>query len=236
MYFALRAANRIENARLSDINEELINAYSQIQKNVVPLIRTLSEHKKRHSKEYYYQIRGLNPDEMSSLERAARMIYLNKTCFNGLYRVNKRGHFNVPIGSYKNPKIVDEERLRSASTLLKGTKIEVNDFGPIVDAAEPGDFIYFDPPYIPLSTTSSFTSYTKSQFGEPEQRRLASSCEDLANRGVNWLLSNSDTELTRSLWASHNVETVRATRAINSNASNRGQVTEVLVSPRKLVR
>ena len=230
LYFALRKSDLIDNACLSDTNEELINAYKQVKENVEALARILSDHQTKHSKEYYYEIRSLSPDEMPSLERAARMIYLNKTCFNGLYRVNKSGRFNVPIGSYKNPRIVDQYRLREASKLLQHAKVQVRDFESVVEDAEPGDFIYFDPPYIPLSTTSSFTSYTKAQFGEAEQRRLASLCDELANRGIKWLLSNSDTPLTHALWASHNIEIVKATRAINSNASKRGQVTEVLVS------
>jgi DNA adenine methylase len=230
LYFALRASNRIENSCLSDTNEELINAYRHVQAEVGPLLKKLSEHQSLHSKEYYYEIRNLNPEEIPLIDRAARMIYLNKTCFNGLYRVNKSGRFNVPIGSYKNPKIADEDRLRSASKHLENTRIEVSDFKSIADTTRTGDFVYFDPPYIPLSKTSSFTSYTKSQFGEDEQRRLASYCDELTKRGVNWLLSNSDTELTHALWAHHKIEIVNASRAINSKASNRGQVTEVLVS------
>jgi DNA adenine methylase len=157
------------------------------------------------------------------------MIYLNKTCYNGLWRVNHQGHFNVPMGRYKDPDIVNEARLRAASRALQGVELAVEDFELVIKLAGPGDFVYFDPPYYPLSDTSNFTSYSREDFGEYEQRKLALVFGELDRRGVRVMLSNSDTSFVRGLYADYRVETVTARRVINSAKARRGAITEVVV-------
>jgi DNA adenine methylase len=164
------------------------------------------------------------------VERAARMIFLNKTCFNGLWRVNARGEFNVPVGSYKNPRLYDEENLWAASRALQDAQLEVQDFRRTFGETRPGDFLYVDPPYHPLSTTASFTSYAKEEFGEGEQRELHAVFAEAARRGVRVMLSNSDTRFIRNLYGDFPIHTVQARRAINSDGSKRGNVNEVVVS------
>ena len=169
----------------------------------------------------------------SDVERAARMIYLNKTCFNGLWRVNSRGQFNVPMGRYKNPAILDEPRLRAASAALQGVTLDLRDFRGIADEAGAGDFVYFDPPYVPLNQTSNFTSYAADDFKEQDQRDLAAVFFALHKRGCRVMLSNSDAPLVRELYEGIDpgvrVEEVTARRAINTDASKRGAITELVV-------
>ena len=216
-------------AYLSDNNARLIEAYEAVKQNVDRVINLLRQHAKHHSEDYYYAVRGRLPDDL--YERAARIIYLNKTGFNGLYRENSRGGFNVPFGRYKNPLVCDEPNLRAAATALRHAKIEVRHFERVLDHAESGDLVYFDPPYHPLSKTSSFTSYYKSGFGEDSQRLLAHVAEELGRRGVKVLLSNSMTPLIRELYEkSFTVEQVYATRNINSRADRRGPIAEALIS------
>lgn len=220
-----------DNAYISDINEELINLYSVVRDNVRGLIENLSKHEV--SKEYFLEIRNIDRSEkyaeLSNLERASRFVYLNRTCFNGMYRVNSKGQFNVPFGYYKNPKIIDENNLLNCSTLLKKTEIKCADFSEIVNEVQKGDFVYFDPPYVPLSETSSFTSYTKDGFDIDMQFKLRNICDELDNRGIKFMLSNSDTELVNELYTNYEIKKVFAYRQINANADGRGKIAEVLV-------
>ena len=165
----------------------------------------------------------------SDVQKASRFIYLNRTCFNGMYRVNSKGEFNVPFGHYKNPRILDENNLINCSNLLQGIEIKHADFSEILKKVTKGDFVYFDPPYVPLSETSSFTSYTKEGFDIDMQFKLRDVCDELDTMGVNFLLSNSDTKLVNDLYENYNIKKVFASRQINANADGRGKITEVLV-------
>jgi DNA adenine methylase len=214
-------------AYLSDNNTDLITAYEGVRNHVDELIAKLKVHRAKHSKEYFYEMRAHVPSDRSA--QTARIIYLNKSCFNGLYRVNSRGLFNVPFGDYKNPAICDEEVLRAASAALKHAKLDVRHFQTVVDVAERGDLVYFDPPYHPTSKTSSFTSYEKSGFGEDSQRLLADVMQHLDDKGVKVLLSNSYTDLVRSLYKGFKIDQVLAKRSVNSRADGRGKIAEALV-------
>ena len=220
-----------EQAFLFDNNKELINAYRVVRDQLDELLEILAVHKARHSKEYYYEIRSLDRQdvELSDVERAARTIYLNKTCYNGLYRVNSKGQFNVPMGSYKNPKIRDEDTLRAASAAIQGVCIEIRDFRTIVESAQAGDFFYFDPPYDPLSKTASFTSYTARNFRNEDQRDLAKVFAQLSEMGCRCMLSNSDTPFVLDLYQGFRIEIVRANRPISSDPNGRGGIREVVV-------
>ena len=216
---------------LFDNNEELMNTYRVIRDTPDTLIERLSIHKKKHSKEYYYAIRGLDRQriELTDVERAARTLYLNKTCYNGLYRVNSKGQFNVPLGSYEHPRILYEDVLKNASLALRNVSLAVKDFREIVALAQPGDFFYFDPPYDPVSRTASFTGYTAGNFGENDQRDLATVYTQLAHKGCLCMLSNSYTPFVMDLYQEFRREIVYAKRAVNSNANGRGAIKEVLV-------
>ena len=226
-----------KNAIVNDINKELINLYSVIQNNVEELISKLSDTDTySNTSECYYKIRELDREpqkynKMTGIDRAARILYLNKTCYNGLYRVNSVGEFNSPFGSYKNPNIVNEITLRAVNKYFNESNIKfLNvDFENAVKNAKKGDFIYFDPPYAPISKTSNFTGYNESGFGENEQIRLKTLCDILDKKGVKFLLSNSDCEFIRELYRDYNIVTIKAKRAINSNGNNRGTVSEVLI-------
>ncbi len=218
---------------LSDINQELINAYNIIKTDVERLTVELKQHKEYHSadaKGYYYEIRKVNSKDLPELEQAARFIYLNKTCFNGLYRVNSSGKFNVPIGSYKNPDITQEDKLMKISKLLKNVKTKVMSFEKVLNHAKKDDFIYFDPPYHPLKNKKSFTTYAKNKFLEEEQKKLAEVFKKLDKRGCFVMLSNSDTEFIKELYKDYNIHFVKARRAINSKANGRGRINEVVVT------
>lgn len=222
---------------LSDINLEIINVYRCIRDEVENVITQLQHHYISHSEEHYYNVRLRQSDTAqwfwigNNVERAARILYLNKTCFNGLYRENSKGHFNVPIGRYKNPSIYDPELLRSCSSLLKTTRIEPVGFEDILRRAKSSnDFVYFDPPYHPLSQTSKFTSYTRYSFTEQDQIRLRDAFTKLSDRGVQVMLSNSDCELVRDLYSGFNIHTIYASRYINAKGDKRGKITEVLVT------
>lgn len=218
-------------ATLSDINGRLIETYTAVRDDVEAVIMELARLRERHGKEQYYrsrtrfnQARGLG-----AVERAALFIYLNKTCFNGLYRENRRGQFNVPVGSYRNPRIFNEDQLRAASRALAGVELRVSGFSQVLERAQPGDFVYFDPPYVPLSSTSSFTSYARGGFDIKMQEDLAEVFGKLVERGCHVRLSNSDTPIVRELYSKWDIEVIRAPRMINSNARKRGCVNEVLV-------
>ncbi|QKQ73532.1 DNA adenine methylase [Nostoc sp. TCL240-02] len=216
-------------ATLTDINAELINTYCCVRDRVEELISLLKEHKIRHNKDYYYSVR--NDSGGTDIEKAARLIYLNKTCFNGLYRVNSQGKFNVPLGRYENPNICPDVLLRTASEALSTSKIKHTNFIDVLNhATNSDDFIYFDPPYYPVSETSYFTAYSSYRFAEEQQVELKDVFEKLAERGVKVMLSNSDCEFIRNLYNSFNIHTISASRAINSNAKKRGKITELLVT------
>ncbi len=223
------------NKLISDINPELINTYSCIKNNVEPLILLLSTHQIQHNKDYYYKMRSSaiapvrSHGEGSDIERAARFIYLNKTCFNGLYRENSQGQFNVPMGKYKNPTICNTDLLRSASVALQSATVSLKSYESI-NAKNEQDFVYFDPPYYPLSSTSNFTTYSRYVFKEAEQIELRDKFAQLANRGVKVMLSNSDCAFVRELYSDFNIYEISASRAINSKAEKRGKITEVLIT------
>ena len=220
-----------QNGYISDMNEELINLYSVVRDNVYELIDDLNKHEV--SKEYFLKIRNLDRTEkynsLSDVKKASRFIYLNRTCFNGMYRVNSQGQFNVPFGNYKNPRIVDTGNLINCSNLLKNTEICCADFSEILNKVQKDDFVYFDPPYVPLNETSSFTSYTKDGFDLDMQFKLRDVCDELDSMGVMFMLSNSDTKLVNELYSNYEIKKVFASRAINANGSGRGKITEVLV-------
>ncbi len=233
VFFHLRGRSLFSSYHLSETNEELLNCYRAVRDHVEDLIALLRQHQMQHGREYYYAIR--NQDRYpawirtSLVERAARLIYLNKTCYNGLWRVNRQGHFNVPMGSYRKPEIVNEARLRAASRALQDVHLGVENFEQVIRRAGRGDFVYFDPPYIPLSATANFTSYTQDEFGEYEHRKLALVFAELDRKDCRVMLSNSDTLLTRELYRGFRIETVSARRAINSASARRGAISEIVV-------
>ena len=225
-------------AVINDRNSELIDCYEVIRDSVDDLIEELKKHQQNHSENYYYEIRGWDrrkeyPQNKSRIERAARIIFLNKTCYNGLFRVNSQGQFNVPFGRHKKVNIFDEAVLRAVSQYLnaKQNKIEITnkDFADALMSAKKGDFIYFDPPYDPVSSTASFTKYDINGFNRDEQRRLKEVVEDLDNRGCQILLSNAYTDFISDLYCNYRKIKISANRSINSNALKRGKVDEILV-------
>jgi DNA adenine methylase len=223
LFFALAPAR----ALLADLNRELIVTYQMVRDQPAALADRLAEHRANHNKEYYYRIRAARSED--PLEVAARLIYLNKTCFNGLYRVNRSGQFNVPMGSYVNPRIYDRANLLAAAHALAAADLCAADYRATLDQASAGDFVYLDPPYVPLSASASFTSYTSSNFGEPEQRQLAAAYRELDRRGCYVMLNNSATPLTRQLYDGYEQRVIPAARAINSKGDRRGPVDELVV-------
>ncbi len=219
-------------AVLSDRNADLIAMYRAVAADPDGVIRRLELHKRAHDEAHYYDTRSRWNDRSvswSTLDRAATFIYLNRTCFNGLWRVNRSGGFNVPMGRYKNPMICDPETLRAAGELLRRSTILCGDYAAAVADAGPGDLVYFDPPYDPVTPTANFTSYTGDGFGPDDQRALADLVRTLAARGCAVVLSNSDTPFIRSLYRGLRIDRVRCPRAINSDPTRRGDVDEVLV-------
>ena len=214
-------------ALLSDINEELILCYRAIRDDVEAVIEELRLH--RYERQYFYRIRDLTPGELSIPKRAARTIFLNKTAFNGLYRVNNQGKFNVPFGRHVKPVILDPDNLRACSQALQGTWIDTLDFASATAAASAGDLVYFDPPYVPVSATAQFTSYARGGFNWDSQKTLARTVAELTKRGVKVMLSNSDVPALRELYAHFRIETVKASRRINSKSDARGSVAEIIV-------
>jgi DNA adenine methylase len=220
-----------QKAVLSDLNKELIVTYNVIKNNVDDLIKSLKKYE--YTKDHYLKIRAKDVGALSNLEIASRFIYLNHTCFNGLYRVNSKGGFNVPFGKYKNPLICDEINLRRVSKALKNVKIKHQDFKEVLKLAQKGDFIYFDPPYYPINKTSSFTSYTKEAFLEKEQTELRDAVIELNKRGCFIMLSNSDTPFINKIYSNIKgiyINKVKAKRTINSKSSGRGEIYEVLIT------
>lgn len=224
LFFALRPKKAI----LADVNTRLIRAYRGVRKDVDKVIRLLKTY--RHDPKFFYEFREANIDDGTDVEVAAWFIYLNRTGFNGLYRVNRENRFNVPFGRYANPTICDEPTLRVCSAALARADLRVEDFEAAVARAKEGDFVYFDPPYVPLSTTSSFTSYTSVGFGGTEQKRLRDTARRLKERGVRVLLSNSSAPFVRELYADgFTITEVSATRLVNSRATARGAIVELLI-------
>lgn len=222
-----------KNAVLSDMNLELVTTYNVIKDNVENLIKSLKKHKV--NKEYFLKTRSKDISKLSDIEIASRFIYLNRTCFNGLYRVNKSGQFNVPFGKNKNPLICDEVNLRRVSQALKNVTIKHQDYKEVLKKAKKGDFIYFDPPYYPVSKTASFTSYTKDAFLDKEQIELRDVFVELHKRGCFVMLSNSDAPFINKIYSEIKdkkiqIHKVEAGRAINSKGSGRGKILEVVIT------
>jgi len=222
---------------LSDINTELINTYNVVKNNPVDLISNLEIYKEKHSKDFYYETRSLDREDgflkVSELERATRFIYLNKTCFNGLYRVNKKGYFNTPIGSYKNPNIADKDIILSASSALQNAIVTNQSFVKVIEDSNEEDLVYFDPPYYPLNATSSFTAYDSNCFLEDAQFELFEVFVTLSDNKVKVLHNNSDTDFIKDLYKKHNINLVTANRFINSKSNGRGKINEVLIRSEK---
>ena len=232
-FYLVSMKNRRFTAILSDTNQELVNAFRVVSESVEELIKILRLHEKEYYKsrqEYYYRLRISKP--LSDIERAARFVTLNKTCYNGLYRVNRKGLFNVPMGRYKKPLICDAQNLRNISLILRksNTELKASDYKEILNEnASEDDFIYLDPPYSPLSSTSNFTGYTNIGFSNEDQQQLALVFKKLDKRGCRILLSNSNTPTIRKLYREYTVTEIQANRAINSKASKRTGHTELLI-------
>lgn len=228
--FALQPREAI----INDINRELINIYEVIKSNVEELIGDLKKH--RNEEHYFYTIRELDRDKesynrLTPIEKASRIIYLNKTCYNGLFRVNKAGEFNSPFGNYRKPNIVNEVTLRAVSNYFNEANIKFTcmDFEEVLKSVKKGAFVYLDPPYDPVSDTASFTGYDKSGFDRDEQIRLKKTCDKLNRKGIRFLLSNSATGFIKELYKDYRIEVIQAKRAINSKAHKRGEIDELLV-------
>lgn len=221
-------------AIVNDLNDDLITVYEVIRDDVEALIESLKKHE--NTSEYFYTLRDIDRDKasyqsLSKVEKASRLIYLNKTCFNGLFRVNSSGEFNSPFGHYKNPNIVNEPVLRAVSKYFNTSNITFysEDFAETLSRVHKGGFVYLDPPYDPVSDTASFTGYNKGGFDRSEQLRLKRCCDELTQRGVKFMLSNSATEFIKELYQEYDITIVKAKRAINADASKRGAIEEVLV-------
>lgn len=228
---ALFFSRQPQRALLCDINEDLVTTYRAVRNEVDRIIPHLKRLSEAHGPEHYYEIREQYNarSHRSEAQRAAMFIYLNKTCFNGLYRVNRRGQFNVPMGRYTKPAIADVPTLRAASAQLQRADIRCASFETLLSEARPGDFVYMDPPYEPMSRTANFTSYAQDGFSQDDQRRLRDVFRELDRRGAKLMLSNSDVPFIRDLYRGYQVDTVMAARAVSCDASARGPVREVVV-------
>jgi DNA adenine methylase len=216
-----------EGAALSDANPHLVEVWQVVQRDVDTLVDALAVLRERHNEDHYYAVRAEVP--ATPVARAARVIYLNKTCFNGLYRENRRGGFNVPFGRYTDPPILDEENLRASAAALVDVDLRCQGFATSAERVRPHDLVYFDPPYVPVSRTSVFTEYQKGGFGEADQRRLADTFRALAGRGARVLLSNSWAPLVLECYGEFGPLEVQAARNVNSRTDRRGRVSEALV-------
>ncbi len=235
VFFALAAekaagARHWDHAILADTNMELVATYRAVRDDVDDVVQGLRHYAGANDKETFLHLRALDPSAMSDAERAVRLIFLLKTCFNGLYRENQSGQFNTPFGDMPNARICDEETLRDASSALQGVEIVCADFAVVLSRLGDGDFAYCDPPYVPASATANFTSYTREEFGPAEQARLAAAFKGLERQGASGLLSNSDSEVTRDLYRSHDLAwtPVAAARSIACTGS-RAKAAELLV-------
>lgn len=232
VFFHLVAEGVVEPRRavLTDSNERLIRTYRGIQRNVEKVIERLHRYKQKHGKSFYLKLRAEPIDQAEDFEVAAWFIYLNRTGYNGLYRVNSKNGFNVPFGDYKNPNICDEDNLRACALALRGATLEVTGFDSVVERARRGDFVYFDPPYIPLTATSKFTDYTSEGFADADQVRLRDIALGLKRRGVKVLLSNSSAQRVYDLYQeSFRCEEVDARRSVNCKPNGRGRIPELLI-------
>lgn len=253
LFFFLKNHLKVKKSYLFDINPELIIAYKVINKDPRNLIEKLTQLDKKYikktekgRKQFYYEIRRIYNAQISDInyakyrnnwiERTSYMIFLNKTCYNGLFRLNKKGEFNVPYGRYKKPKICDSENIIASCISLRSTTCFAADFSDSIKNISKNSFVYLDPPYRPISHTSSFTSYAKQDFGESDQIRLANFCNDISNKGAYFMLSNSDPKnenpndnFFENLYSSFNIERVKAKRFINCNVSNRGEIMELII-------
>lgn len=235
VFFYIKQWHNPDSCMISDINEDLMNLYSVVKDRVDDLIELLKMHKSKHmsaevdEEKYYYKMRDKFNDATDILEKSALFLYLNKTCYNGLYRVNSKGEFNVPFGRYKKPAILQEKKLRKASKLLQGVDLAAMHYKNILDDVKQDDFIYLDPPYYPLSDTSNFTSYQKDVFLEDEQKELAEFFKNLDEKNCNVMLSNSDHPFIHGLYDEFDIEMVKARRMISCDAEGRGAINEVVV-------
>ncbi len=235
LFFELQKQGKLDGKKvyLFDINSELVNAYNIVKESPKKLIEKLFEFKENHSKEYYYEVRAWDREdnflELDKITRASRFIYLNKTCFNGLYRVNRKNQNNVPMGSYKNPNICDSDIIYSASYALQNATILNASYIDVLKYATKDDLVYFDPPYYPLNPTSSFTSYSEFEFLDREQEELFELFSELDRKGAFVVHSNSDTEFINELYNKFDIKKIQANRFINSKGSGRGKISEVLV-------
>jgi DNA adenine methylase len=231
---ALFLAVAPEDAVLGDTNAELINTYRAVARDADGVASMLELHRRAHARDkYYYEVRDMwNEGAWSDDEgaRAAAFIYLNKTGFNGLWRVNRDGEFNVPRGDYKDPSVYDLEALRAAAKAFAKADLRVSPYDKTTASAAAHDFVYFDPPYDPASKTSNFTSYTKDAFGKDQQRQLAEHARELRKRGTHVMLSNNDTPFVRSLYEDFCIDTVQCGRSVNSKGDKRGKVDEVIIT------
>lgn len=221
-------------AIVNDLNTDLMTVYQVIRDDVDALIESLKKHE--NTAEYFYAIRDIDRDKanyqaLSPIKKASRLIYLNKTCFNGLFRVNSSGEFNSPFGHYKNPNIVNEPVLRAVNKYFNANHITFysEDFSLTLDRLRKGSFVYLDPPYDPVSDTANFTGYNKGGFARKEQIRLKQCCDELTSRGIKFLLSNSATDFIKELYQEYDITIVKAKRAINADAQKRGAIEEVLI-------
>lgn len=224
-----------QKAIINDYNIELVNVYTTVRDYPEELINKLEEHNEQNSEDYFYELRALDRTieyaDMSDIDKAARIIYLNKTCYNGLFRVNAAGQFNSPYGKYKNPNIVNAATVRAMSKYLHSPNITIKqgDYRDALKGLRKGAFVYLDPPYMPISTSSSFTGYTENGFSYREQVALRDECNKLKEKGISFLQSNSDCPEIRELYSEYEIRTVQAKRSINSNANKRGEISEVLI-------
>ena len=234
LLFHILTERQDQKCSISDLNSDLVLAYTTIRNRINELILSLKNHEKnyqKNSKSYYYSVRETSP--RSDIEKTSRLIFLNRTCFNGLYRVNSKGKFNVPLGRYTNPNIVNEENLRLVSETLQSHRISIQcrDFEAVLDDAKQGDLVYFDPPYQPVSTTANFTSYTNKDFTENDLERLVELCYNLDSKGCRVLLSNSYSKKVSSMFDENiwKIQKIEANRAINSNSKKRTGHFELLI-------
>ena len=234
LLFHMLTEQNKQKCSISDLNSDLILAYTTIRNRIDDLINSLKNHEKnyhKNSKSYYYSIRESNP--RNEIEKTSRLLFLNRTCFNGLYRVNSKGKFNVPLGKYSNPNIVNEDNLRSVSAILQSSKISIKcrDFEVVLRDAKRGDFVYFDPPYQPISDTANFTSYTNKDFTHDDLTRLGNLCTNLDMKGCKILLSNSDSKAVADLFSTKpwKISRIQANRSINSNSKKRTGHFELLI-------
>lgn len=234
LLFHILTERNAQKCSISDLNSDLVLTYTTIRDKIDELVSSLKNHEKNYqedSKTYYYSVRESNP--RSEIEKTSRLLFLNRTCFNGLYRVNSKGKFNVPLGRYTNPNIVNEDNLRSVSAILNTSKVTIKcrDFESVLRDAKKGDLIYFDPPYQPVSDTANFTSYTNKSFTYEDLNRLAELCLKLDSKGCKVLLSNSDSKEVAKIFSDKpwKINKIQANRSINSNSKKRTGHFELLI-------